>query len=74
MDLSLDLCASETCHSVPASVELEGMWVGDRWKQDECRRGLTFDDDVYQTLDPLSREPFTQLYLMTENGVNGWER
>ena len=53
MDLSLDLCASETCHSVPASVELEGMWVGDRWKQDECRRGLTFDDDAYQSLDPL---------------------
>ena len=37
--------------------------MGDGWKQDECRRGLTFDDDVYQTLDPLSREPFTQLYL-----------
>ena len=48
--------------------------MGDGWKQDECRRGLTFDDDVYQTLDPLSREPFTQLYLMTENEVNGWER
>ena len=45
--------------------------MGDGWKQDECRRGLTFDDDVYQTLDPLSREPFTQLYLATENEVNG---
>ena len=48
--------------------------MGDGWKQDEYRRDLTFDDDVYQTLDPLSREPFTQLYIMTENEVNGWER
>ena len=48
--------------------------MGDGWKHDEYGRDLTFDDDVYQTLDPLSREPFTQLYLMTENEVNGWER
>ena len=48
--------------------------MGDGWKQDECRRGLTFYDDVYQTLDPLSRKPFTQLYLVTKNEVNGWER
>ena len=63
MDLSLDLRASETCHSVPASVELEGMWVGDRWKQDECGRGLTFDDDTYQTLDPLIHGPFAQFFV-----------
>ena len=48
--------------------------MGDGWKHDEYGRDLTFDGDVYQTLDPLSREPFTQLYLMTENEVNGWER
>ena len=33
--------------------ELERVEVGDRGKQDEYRRGLTFDDDTYHTPDPL---------------------
>ena len=39
--------------------------MGDGWKQDECRRGLTFDDDVYQRIDMnpflLSPRPGSQL-------------
>ena len=44
------------------SVELEGVEMGDRGKQDEYRRGLTFDDDTYHTPDPLFHEPFTQFF------------
>ena len=44
------------------SVELEGVEMGDRGKQDEYRRGLTFDDDTYQTPDPLIHGPFTQFF------------
>ena len=39
--------------------------MGGGWKQDECRRGLTFDDDVYQRIDMnpflLSPRPGSQL-------------
>ena len=45
------------------SVELEGVEMGDRGKQDEYRRGLTFDDDTYQTLDPLIHGPFTRFFV-----------
>ena len=27
--------------------------MGDGWKQGECMRGLTFDDDVYQRIDMI---------------------
>ena len=36
--------------------------MGDRGKQDEYRRGLTFDDDTYQTPDPLIHGPFTRFF------------
>ena len=36
--------------------------MGDRGKQDEYRRGLTFDDDTYQTPDPLIHGPFARFF------------
>ena len=36
--------------------------MGDRGKQDEYMRGLTFDDDTYHIPDSLFHEPFTQFF------------